>query len=179
MRCCLMVLALLWPISAAAATAAEVDLAVVVSLDRSESIDAEDATAQIEGLIYTLRHSRFRHAVASGFLGRIALTVITWSSFDRHQIILPWMQIAGARDAEVAAAVLEQDFARQRAAMHGTQTDIAFAIEVGMNQLEVLPWRARERVINVVADGISNIGRVATVDRDAAVEQGGASRPRA
>ncbi len=38
-----------------------------------------------------------------------------------------------------------------------------------MKQLETLPWAASQSVVNVVADGISNIGRVATVDRDAAL----------
>ncbi len=149
-----------------------VDLAIVVSLDRSESIDADDARAQIEGLLYTLRHSRFRDTVASGPLGRIALNVVTWSSLGRHEVILPWMPIAGPADAEAAAQVLELDFNRPRDLRHGTQTDVAFAIEVGMLRLAELPWPARERVINVVADGISNIGRVARVDRDIALEAG-------
>ena len=160
------------PLAAQAQAATPVDVAIVVSLDRSESIDAEDARAQIDGLVFTLRHNRFRDAVGVGWFGRIALTVVTWSSFGRYRVILPWMQIAGGPDADVAAALLELDHARQRVARHGTQTDVAFAIEVGMDRLDALPWRASQRVVNVVADGISNIGRVATVDRDAALAQG-------
>ena len=160
------------PLVAQAQAAKPVDIAIVVSLDRSESIDADDAAAQIDGLVFTLRHTRFRDAVGVGWFGRIALTVVTWSSFGRHQVILPWMQIAGGPDADVAAAVLELDHARQHIARHGTQTDIAFAIEVGMKQLETLPWAAGQSVVNVVADGISNIGRVATVERDAALARG-------
>ncbi len=160
------------PVAVQAQAAESVDIAIVVSLDRSESIDAEDARAQIDGLVFTLRHSRFRETVASGWFGRIALTVVTWSSFGRHEVILPWMQVAGAGDADVAAAILERDYARQRVARHGTQTDVAFAIEVGMNQLDTLPWEAGKSVINVVADGISNIGRVAMADRDVALARG-------
>lgn len=155
-----------------AQTAKSVDVAIVVSLDRSESIDAEDARAQIDGLVFTLRHSRFRETVASGWRGRIALTVVTWSSFGRYEVILPWMQVAGADDADVAAAILELDYARQRVARHGTQTDVAFAIEVGMKRLDMLPWEAGRSVINVVADGISNIGRLAMADRDVALARG-------
>ncbi len=160
------------PLVARAEASMPVDIAIVVSLDRSESIDADDAAAQIDGLVFALRHSRFRKSVGVGHFGRIALTVVTWSSFGRHQVILPWVQIADGRDADVAAAVLELDHARQRVARHGTQTDIAFAIEVGMDRLDALPWPASQSVVNVVADGISNIGRVATVDRDAALAQG-------
>ncbi len=155
-----------------AQAAKPVDIAIVVSLDRSESIDALEAVAQIDGLVFTLRHDRFRDYVAVGWHGSIALTVVTWSSFGRHEVILPWVRIAGADDADTAAAILELDYARQDGALHGTQTDVAFAIKVGMNQLDALPWTASKSVINVVADGISNIGRMAWVDRDIALTRG-------
>ncbi len=172
MRCLLALVLICLPLAAQAQGARSVDIAIVVSLDRSESIDVEDARAQIDGLVFTLRHSRFHDAVGAGWSGRIALSVVTWSSFGRHEVILPWMQIAGAGDAEVAAVILELDHARQRVARHGTQTDVAFAIEVGMKQLDTLPWAAGQSVLNVVSDGISNIGRVATVDRDVALARG-------
>ncbi len=155
------------------AVAAEpVDVAIVVSRDRAEAIYAEDAKAQIDGLVYTLRHSRFRATVGAGRHGRIALSVLTWSSFARKQVILPWMQIANPGDAEAAATLLEREHDRQRVARHGSQTDVAFAIEVGIKQLDQLPWAADQSVINVVANGISNIGRIASVDRDVALARG-------
>ena len=160
------------PLAAQAQAAKPVDIAIVVSLDRSESIDAEEARAQIDGLVFTLRHSRFRDTVAVGWYGSIALTVINWSSFGRYEVILPWTRIAGRADAATAAAVLELDYARERIARHGSQTDLAFAIEVGMKQIDALPWPATKSVINVVADGISNIGRLAMVDRNIAVARG-------
>ena len=160
------------PLAAQAQAAKPVDIAIVVSLDRSESIDAEEARAQIDGLVFTLRHSRFRDTVAVGWYGSIALTVINWSSFGRYEVILPWTRIVGRADAATAAAVLELDYARERIARHGSQTDLAFAIEVGMKQIDALPWPATKSVINVVADGISNIGRLAMVDRNIAVARG-------
>lgn len=72
----------------------------------------------------------------------------------------------------MAAAILELDYGRQRTAEHGTQTDVAFAIELGMKQIEQLPWPATKSVINLVADGISNIGRCARVDRNVAMARG-------
>jgi len=106
MRWFLIFLLSILPLAAQAQDEKSVDIAIVVSLDRSESIDAADAFAQIDGLVYTLRHSRFRETVSSGWFGRIALSVVTWSSFGRHEVILPWMQIAGPRDAAAAAAIL-------------------------------------------------------------------------
>ena len=160
------------PVATQAQAAKSVDIAIVVSLDRSASIDAEEARAQIDGLVFTLRHSRFRDAVTVGWYGSIALSVVTWSSFGRHEVILPWTRIAGADDADAAAMILDLDYARQVVAQHGRQTDVAFAIEVGMEQLDTLPWEASKSVINVVSDGISNIGRLAWVDRDKALVRG-------
>ena len=57
------------PLAAQAQEAKPVNLAIVVSLDRSESIDADEAKAQIDGLVYTLRHSNFRDTVAVGWYG--------------------------------------------------------------------------------------------------------------
>jgi hypothetical protein len=165
-----MLLVALTPASARASGA--VDIAVVVSLDRSESIDGDEAAAQIDGLIYALNHRRFLNAVASGHHRRIALSVVTWSSFGRHDVILPWHTVAGAEDARTVAAVLRQDFGRERTVTHGTQTDVAMGIEVGAAAMERLPWRAEQRVINMVGDGVSNIGRVAFLDRDAALRRG-------
>ena len=162
------------PVAAPAQTTEPVDIAIVVSLGRSESIDFGEARAQIDRLIYTLRDSRFRDAVGVGvgWHGGIALSVVTWSSFGRHEVILPCMWIAKGKDADVAAAILELDYARQKSAEHGPQTDVAFAIEIGMKQLDTLPWPATKNVINVVADGISNIGRCARVDRNVAMASG-------
>lgn len=149
-----------------------VDIAVVVSLDRSESIEGTEAAAQIDGLVYTLKDQRFLNAVASGRYGRIALSVVTWSSFGRHDVILPWQIISGADDANRAARVLGKDHERERTITHGTQTDVAMGIEVAAAEMERLPWKAEQRVINMVGDGVSNIGRIAFLDRDAALQRG-------
>ena len=82
------------------------------------------------------------------------------------------MWIANGKDDDVAAAILGLDYARHKSAEHGPQTDVAFAIEIGMKQLDALPWPATKSVINVVADGISNIGRCARVDRNVAMARG-------
>ena len=172
MRWLAVVFAVLLPPATWAKSPEPVDVAIVVALDRSESIDREEARAQIRGLIHTLTNSRFMQVVSSGPHGRIGLSVVAWSSFGRTELLLPWSVVAGPADAARAAEILALDFERQRTTRHGSQTDVAFAIELGITQHEHLPWPATQRVINVVADGISNIGRVASVDRDRALKRG-------
>ena len=170
------VVILLWIAGTAAKTQDRptdgVDLAIVVSLDRSESIDQDDARAQIRGLIYTLHNDRFLAAATSGEFRRIALSVITWSSFGKHGVLLPWMRIGRQDEADRAARVIALDRFKMATDWYGALTDVAFGIETGVQQMSVLPWPARRRVINVVADGVSNIGRLASIDRDIAVRHG-------
>ncbi len=171
-RLCLVVMLSLLAAPAIAGPVSAVDLAIVVSLDRSRSIDDVDAVAQIDGLLHTLRHSEFAEAVAHGRHGRVALSVVTWSSFGHHEVILPWIAIADRRDARRAAIVLEADTARRKTARHGSLTDHDLAIEVGLGQFGRLPWRTAARVINVVADGVGNIRRMSAIDRDDALRRG-------
>ena len=150
----------------------QVDVAIVVSYDRSESIDRAEADAQIQGLIYTLRHSRFHTAVSSGYFRRIALSAIAWSSFNRHELIMPWMQIGSAKDAGMAAIWLEKFRDRGDVAPYGTQTDVAHGIKLATEQMHTLPWWASKKVINMVGDGVSNIGRIASIARDETLAAG-------
>ena len=144
-------------------------MAIVVSYDRSESIDRAEADSQIQGLIYTLRHPRFHAAVASGYFHRIALSAIAWSSFAKQELIMPWIQIATPDEANMAALWLEKFRDRGETVPHGKQTDVAFGIKMAAEQMHTLPWWVSKKVINMVSDGISNIGRIAAIARDETV----------
>ncbi len=169
MRMLLVLLFILLPGTAFAEAGKPVDVAIVVSYDRSESIDREEASAQITGLIYTLRHPRFHAVISGGYYKRIALSVLAWSSFARHELILPWMQIGTAEQAWTAALWLEKFLSRPDQIKHGKQTDVAYGIKMAAEQMHALPWQASKLVINMVGDGISNIGRVASIARDEAL----------
>lgn len=171
MRTVLVVLFCLLPIVAMAKAGKPVDLAVVISFDRSESIDPDEAFTQIRGLIFTLRHPRFHAVIRGGYHRRIALSALAWSSFARHELIVPWVQIGSAEQALATAASLEHYLARRGPVEHGTQTDIAYGIEMAVEQMHALPWRTSKKVINMVGDGIRNIGRIASIARDEALAE--------
>lgn len=164
------ILALLLVAAPAAVAAAErTDLNIVVALDRSESISAEDRIVQIQGLVYALTHPRFLAAVGSGIHGRLGFAVVKWSSFARSEVLVPWTVIAGRADAEAVATRLYTSLKRRSAAPDGSQTDVALGIEVAADMLATAPYDAIRQVINIVADGTSNIGRLPSVARDAAL----------
>ncbi len=82
------------------------DINMVVALDRSESVDLDERTAQAESLAAALTDPRFVAAVRAGWQGRIGIAVMTWSSFNRTQVVVPWTVIAGDDDAAGIVAIL-------------------------------------------------------------------------
>ncbi|GHD39117.1 hypothetical protein GCM10017083_00610 [Thalassobaculum fulvum] len=150
----------------------ETDLNMVVALDRSESVDLAERTAQNESLAAALTDPRFMAAVKGGWQGRIGIAVLTWSSFNRTQVVVPWTVIAERRDADAVVAALRDYQARGGDVEHRPQTDIALALGAGVELLDAAPFPATKRILNVISDGIDNFGREAFVDRDEALAHG-------
>lgn len=171
MRASLAALVLLL-LAGGAAAQTRTDINMVVALDRSESVSDADAAIQIQGLIHALTHPEFLTAIQLGEHKRIGVAVIKWSSFNRARTILPWMLIGGAEDAARVAALLDLTLHDPGREDDGSQTDVALGIERATAMLGQAPTRAHKEVINIVADGSSNSGHVATVDRDAALARG-------
>lgn len=148
------------------------DINMVVALDRSESIDAEERKAQVEGLIHALTNPAVIQAIQAGWIGQIGLSVVTWSSFRRTEVLLPWTIVASQDDAKRVASWLRAQEIAGTQIQHGKQTDVGQGISAAVDQMQVAPWFGAKQVINMVSDGISNIGHIASVDRDRAVHLG-------
>jgi len=148
------------------------DINMVVALDRSESVDLNERTAQAESLAAALVDPRFVAAVRAGWQGRIGIAVMTWSSFNRTQVVVPWTVIAGDQDAAGIVAILRDYQASGGDVEHRPQTDIALALGAGMALLTAAPFQASKQILNVISDGIDNFGREAFVDRDEALAHG-------
>ena len=80
---------LAWALAAAAPPIANsteiVDLELVLAVDVSESIDADEARVQRLGYVAALRDPLVLAAIRSGRLGRIAVTYFEWSDHGRQQ----------------------------------------------------------------------------------------------
>lgn len=148
------------------------DINMVVALDRSESVDLDERTAQVESLSAALLDPRFIAAVRAGWQGRIGIAVMTWSSFNRTQVVVPWTVIAGDDDTAGIVGILRDYQASGGDVEHRPQTDIALALGAGVELLDAAPFQAPKRILNVISDGIDNFGREAFVDRDLALEHG-------
>lgn len=147
------------------------DINMVVALDRSESVGFEDRARQVESLAAALTDPRFVAAVKAGWHGRLGFSVMTWSSFERTHVVVPWTAIGGREDSDRIVATMRDYEAVGADAGHKPQTDISLAISVGMRMLEEAPFQATKRIINVIGDGIDNFGGDTFIDRDLALEQ--------
>jgi hypothetical protein len=144
----------------------EVDLALVLAVDCSYSVDNAEYRLQMGGLAAAFRDPRVAEAIGSGPLGRITVTLFQWSSHSSQKMVVPWTLLQGPGDAEALARKIE---AAPRLTSEGA-TSISAAIDFGTGLIANVPARPLRRVIDVSADGGNNNGVRPEVARDRAIE---------
>ena len=79
----------------------EVDTALIVAVDVSNSVDDKRYRLQMEGIAQALEDPGVIQAIVGGAKGGILFSMITWA--DRQKVSLPWTRIASAEEARAAA----------------------------------------------------------------------------
>lgn len=146
----------------AAAQAMGVDLALVLAVDCSWSVDNHEFRLQTRGLAEAFRRPEIQRAIANGEVGRIIVANVQWSHEANQALAVPWTLIAGGGDADAFAAVLETT---PRQVVDGA-TAIGAVMEYCAGLLRTSPVAARRRVIDISCDGRSNRGLRPAVARD-------------
>ena len=154
------------PIAPAAAQT-EVDVELVLAVDVSRSMDADERLLQRNGYVEAFRHREVIRAIESGLIGRIAVTYFEWAGVGRSKVIAPWTIISNAGDAHAFADMLKAvPPGRERG------TSISAGLDFGVELLGQSPARGLRRVIDVSGDGPNNTGPPVTQTRDDVVAQG-------
>ena len=68
----------------------EVDLALVIAVDISYSMDPEEQALQREGFAQAFKSPLVHDAIRRGMLGRIAVTYVEWAGAYDQKVIVPW-----------------------------------------------------------------------------------------
>ena len=144
-----------------------VDLELVLAVDVSRSIDADEATLQREGYVRAFRDPEVIRAIQHGILGRIAVTYVEWAGAGHWRQIDGWQLIEGPDGAESLIAKLNG--LPPAAAM---RTSISGAIEFGMRQFVDNGFEGTRRTIDISGDGPNNDGILVTTARDLALAAG-------
>jgi hypothetical protein len=151
----------------AATGANEVDVALVLAVDTSRSMDFEEIGIQRQGYVEALKHKEFIDAVKGGLTGRIAISYFEWAGYVVQDSVIDWQVIETEADALAFADKLEaRPVATQR------RTSISTAIAQGASMIIAGPFQGRREVIDVSGDGPNNSGNPVTPARDKAVASG-------
>jgi len=150
------------------ANAPAVDLALVLAVDASGSVDRVRFQLQKDGYVAAFRHRRVIEAIQSGPNQSIAVIVMQWTGPALQVIAVPWTKISDAASANAFADAV----AAAPRALFGGGTSISGAIDTSRALLFDNPYRAARRVIDISGDGANNRGRAAALARDEAVRDG-------
>jgi hypothetical protein len=148
--------------------AASVDLALVLTVDCSYSVDAAEFELQAQGLARAFLDPAVVDAIQVGAHRAIAVSIVQWSNAGSQVLVLPWTVV---RDADGAGEVAGRLLAMPRLTQAGG-TSISTMIDVGAALLAETPVAAARRVIDISGDGRNNSGRDVRQARDAAAAQG-------
>lgn len=136
-----------WP------AAATCRLALVLALDVSSSVDAQEYELQRTGLAGALNAPEIRHAILEGGKGHVALAIYEWSGRYKQAMLLDWSLLQGHGDIDRAVAAL----ARATRSESEFPTAMGYGLGYAAGLLARAPVCAR-RVIDVSGDGVNNEG---------------------
>jgi hypothetical protein len=145
----------------------EVDLALILAIDCSFSVDANEFRLQMQGLGDAFRRPEVKEAITKGPNGRIAVLAMQWSDEANQMVIIPWMIIATDKDADRLGASLAE--IPRRLAEGGTS--ISMALEYAAALFPQAPPSLRH-VIDISSDGRNNIGPPVALSRNKVVKMG-------
>jgi len=163
--CLLVILAV--PVRANPAPGTEVDLALVIAVDISYSMDPEEQALQREGFAQAFRSPLVHDAIRRGMLGRIAVAYMEWAGAADQKVIIPWSVLDNAESIMAFADKISAVPLRR-----AQRTSISGAIDYGVQLLGESGVTAVRQVIDVSGDGANNQGRFVVAARDDAVAKG-------
>jgi hypothetical protein len=149
------------PAPRGAEAAEPVDLALILAVDSSGSVNQQRFMQQRDGYADALASPEVLQAILGGEHRRIAVSYFEWAEPGRIARILPWTLIDGQAAARSASEKI-RDHRRQVVG----DTCIACAFDEAMAQFASLPWPADRRVLDISGDGESNVGEEVETARE-------------
>ncbi len=154
-------------VAAQASDQTRVDVALVIAVDVSLSMDLDEQQLQRDGYVAAFRDAELQRAITSGPYGRIAVTYMEWAGPSWQSVLIPWTVIdSPAAARRLADRLAAKPISRERL------TSIGTALRVAGSLLAESGLAAERRVIDISGDGPNNSGPPAPGARDALVAEG-------
>lgn len=151
----------------APARADPVDVALVLAVDVSASVDAAEYVLQHEGIARALESPQVVAAITGGRHHAVDVLVLEWSDRDKQAVTVDWTRVSDQASAAGFAAKL-----RAGTRSSNGLTAIGDALLAAASALKRLDDAPDRRIIDVSGDGMANIGPPPGEVRDALVAQG-------
>ena len=161
-------LAALIPAAGRAQQPVPVDLQLVLAVDSSGSINAEEFRLQMEGLTAAFRNPLILEAIKRGPIGAIAVTLVEWSSVEQQHQSIAWTVISD----EESMAMFADQIAMTPRFIPGGSTSVSDALSYAGRTLASSGFISQRRVIDVSGDGSNNSGIPPESVRDRLVDSG-------
>jgi hypothetical protein len=145
-----------------------VDLQLVLAVDSSGSINADEFHLQMAGLTAAFRNPLILEAIKRGAVGAIAVTLVEWSSVEQQHQSIAWTMIS---DEESMSMFADQVAAAPRF-IPGGSTSVSDALNYSGRMFAASGFASPRRVIDVSGDGSNNSGIPPDSVRDRLVEAG-------
>lgn len=153
---------------AIAGSSDEVDTALIVAIDVSNSVDDQRYKLQMEGIAQALEDPGVIQAIIGGAKGGILFSLVTWS--DQPTVNLPWTHIASEADAKAAARKV-----RALPRQGGEFTCMSRMMRVVSDKIvPQIPAKAAKVVLDISGDGPDNCNSAEPIQhvRDELVQYG-------
>jgi hypothetical protein len=151
----------------ASALAQPVDVALVMAVDVSESVDEGEYLLQHDGIARAFEDPVLATTIAAGRRGTIEVAVLEWSDRDKQVVTVDWTLIG---DAASAAAFARKVRESQRSS--NGLTAIGDALLAAHALFDSAPAPADRKLVDLSGDGMANIGPPVRETRDALVADG-------
>lgn len=167
-RLALTLIGILWCAGGLAQSAPPVDVALVLTVDASGSIDPREFQLQKEGIAGAVADPDVLSAIRSGRNGQIAIAYVEWGAPGGAQLMVDWMLV---RDAATAASFGKAVRDAPRSVQ--SYNAIGDAIDLAVELFGACPCQPKRKIIDVSGDNPDmRSDRPGPLARDAAVAKG-------
>lgn len=141
-----------------AARAQQVDLEIVLAMDGSGSISADEFQLQVIGTAAALRDASIQHAILSGPTGSVAIAAVIWSDAAFPKYPTEWHLLNSPQSIDAFAQRLlrfnNPANAGKRQGKGGGGTGIGDGIVYALEMIRSNSFNGTRKVVDVSGDGV-------------------------
>jgi hypothetical protein len=145
-----------------------VELELVLAVDTSLSVNADEFAVQMDGLALAFRNRAVIAAIEAAGDNGIAVALVQWGIGQQQEITVGWTHVHDRTSAERFSRAIEASPRR----FYGKGTGITHALQFASRIFEDNGYRGRRQVVDISGDGRNNSGRPPAMVRDLLVAAG-------